>query len=154
MKRSNSTRSTLDQNLERPDQVKTDLPFIYPPKSVNKRAMMLQFWANEKLSIMMEISGDIASGVDSINFLRPIRAPRPTFENLFRGVGRALHGPSNFDRAISMLCALRPTFMKTTPCVLNRFCNIDQDILGVDIFFKYFCDETRNYRFCKGAIHK
>ena len=54
-------------------------------------------------------------GVDFISFLRPIRALRPTFEKLFRGVGRALGRAPNFDRAISMICALRPTFMKSIP---------------------------------------
>ena len=55
------------------------------------------------------------SGVDFINFLRPIRALRPTFEKLFIGVRRALRRALSFDRAISMICALRPTFMKSTP---------------------------------------
>ena len=56
-----------------------------------------------------------SAGVDFINFLRPFRALRPTFEKLFRGVGLALRRVPNFDRAISMICALRPTFMKLTP---------------------------------------
>ena len=54
-------------------------------------------------------------GVDFINFLRPIRALRPTFEKLFRGVRRTLRRAPNFDRDISMICTLRPTFMKSTP---------------------------------------
>ena len=53
-------------------------------------------------------------GVDFINFLRPLRALRPTFEKLFRGVGCALRREPNFDRALSMICAVRPTFMKLT----------------------------------------
>ena len=53
-------------------------------------------------------------GVDFINFLPPIRALRPTFEKLFIGVRRALRRALSFDRAISMICALRPTFMKST----------------------------------------
>ena len=56
-------------------------------------------------------------GVDFINFLRPIRALRPTFEKLFTGVRRALRRAPSFDRAISMIRALRPTFMKSTPGV-------------------------------------
>ena len=40
---------------------------------------------------------------------------RPTFEKLFWGVERALRRAANFDRAISTICALRPTFMKSTP---------------------------------------
>ena len=55
------------------------------------------------------------SGVDFINFLRPIRALRPTFEKLFIGVRRALRRALSFDRAISMICAVRPTFKKSTP---------------------------------------
>ena len=39
----------------------------------------------------------------------------PTFDKLFRGVGRALRHAPDFDRATSMICALRPTFMKSTP---------------------------------------
>ena len=54
-------------------------------------------------------------GVDFISFLRPIRALRPTFEKLFRGVWCALRRPPNLDKAISMICALRQTFMKSTP---------------------------------------
>ena len=42
-------------------------------------------------------------------------ALRPTFEKLFRGVGRTLHRAPNFNRAIFMIYALRPTFMKSTP---------------------------------------
>ena len=40
---------------------------------------------------------------------------RPTFEKLFRGVERALRRVPNFNRAISMICAVRSTFMKSTP---------------------------------------
>ena len=40
---------------------------------------------------------------------------RPTFEKLFRGVNRALRHAPNFNRAISLICAVRPTFMKSTP---------------------------------------
>ena len=39
----------------------------------------------------------------------------PTFEKLFRGVVRALRRAPNFIRAISMICVVRPTFMKLTP---------------------------------------
>ena len=42
-------------------------------------------------------------------------ALRPTFEELFRGVGRALRCVPNFNRAISMICAVGPTFMKSAP---------------------------------------
>ena len=38
------------------------------------------------------------SGVDFINFLRPIRALRPTFEKLFIGVRHALRRALSFDR--------------------------------------------------------
>ena len=42
-------------------------------------------------------------------------APRPTFEKLFRGVEHALHRAPNFNRGISMICTMRPTFIKSTP---------------------------------------
>ena len=42
-------------------------------------------------------------------------ALRPTFEKLFRGVEHALRRAPNFDRSISMICAVRPTLMKSTP---------------------------------------
>ena len=41
-------------------------------------------------------------------------ALHPNFEKLFRGVERALRSAINFNRAISMICAVRPTFMKST----------------------------------------
>ena len=62
-------------------------------------------------------------GVDFLNFLRPIRALRPTFEKLFTGVRRALRRAPSFDRAISMICALSPTFMKSTPGLAWLFLN-------------------------------
>ena len=62
----------------------------------------------------------LRQGVDFINFLRPIRALHPTFEKLFTGVQRALRRAPNFDRAISMICALRPTFMKSTQGHLSK----------------------------------
>ena len=40
---------------------------------------------------------------------------RPTFENLFRGVEHSLCRAPNFNWAISMICAFRPTFMKSSP---------------------------------------
>ena len=42
-------------------------------------------------------------------------ALRPTFEKLYKGVEPALRRAPNFNRAISMICTLRPTFMKSTP---------------------------------------
>ena len=41
-------------------------------------------------------------------------ALRPTFEKLFRGVERNLRHAPNLNRAISMICTVHPTFMKTT----------------------------------------
>ena len=48
-------------------------------------------------------------------------ALRPTFEKLYRGVERALRRAPNFNRAISMIRAVRPNFMKSTlgPCLLS-----------------------------------
>ena len=65
--------------------------------------------------VFLDFTSPLHTGVDFINFLRPIRALRPTFEKLFIGVRRALRRALSFDRAISMICALRPTFMKSTP---------------------------------------
>ena len=42
-------------------------------------------------------------------------ALRPTFEMLFTGVEHALRLAPIFNRAVSMICAVRPTFMKSTP---------------------------------------
>ena len=41
-------------------------------------------------------------------------ALRPTFEKLFRGAEGAVCRAPNYNRAISMICALRPNFMKST----------------------------------------
>ena len=49
-------------------------------------------------------------GVDFINSFTPCAQ----LEKLFKGVERALHRAPNFNRAFSMFCALRPTFMKST----------------------------------------
>ena len=61
-------------------------------------------------------------------FHKLFRALRPTFEKLFRGVGRALRRAPNYDRAISMICALRPgghgqhvhLFQQVDPTIMNR----------------------------------
>ena len=50
-------------------------------------------------------------GVNFITVLRLICALAPTFEKLLRGVD--CHAP-NLNRAISMIWAVRPTFMKLT----------------------------------------
>ena len=55
-------------------------------------------------------------GVDFITVLRLICTLRPTFEKLFRGVDCALRCVPKFNRAISMICAGCPTFMKSTRC--------------------------------------
>ena len=47
--------------------------------------------------------------------LRPFCALPPIFEKLFTGVERALRLVPNFYRAISIICAMPPTFMKSTP---------------------------------------
>ena len=52
----------------------------------------------------------IQPGVHFINCC----ALRPAFEKLFRGIERDLCRASNFNKAISMICTMHPTFMKLT----------------------------------------
>ena len=54
-------------------------------------------------------------GSISWTVLRPFCALPPIFEKLFTGVERALRLVPNFYRAISIICAMPPTFMKSTP---------------------------------------
>ena len=52
--------------------------------------------------------------VDGGRFQKLFCALGQTFEKLFRGIERALRRAPNFNRAISLICAVRPTFMKST----------------------------------------
>ena len=92
-------------------------------QSIDKLTTLKQCNASILLKLETELISELQVGVDFINFLRPIRALRPTFEKLFTGVRRALRRAPSFDRAISMIRALRPTFMKST---LDHQCHLQQ----------------------------
>ena len=85
----------------------------------NKVVVHIQF--QFQYLFILELSD--TPGVDFIKLGAERKALRPTFEKLFTGVEVGRRRRAQMDRAISMICAVCPTFMKSTPGVdfINYF---------------------------------